>query len=127
MHERRTVRSRQMTTALYLYLARRAQALGLDALAVASREGLLVSGTARDACDLETLAALAPVLAGDRASPSFIGCAMELASGASSEPKVDAASFDVEGEPFYLAWIGGIPPRVGEVQDTMVRLTGAGC
>lgn len=117
MRERRIARSTEPKTAIYLFLLQKAQKLGLGALALASREGLLVAGTRSDqAVDLETLAALSPALSGDEAvSPSFIGRALPGES-------ISASRFEVDGEPFYLAAVGGVPPRRSEVSETLDRL-----
>lgn len=117
MNERRVVRSHEPKTAIYLYLVQKAQKLGLRALALASGEGLLVTGTtSEEAIDLEALAALGPALSGeDEVSPSFIGSALPGGS-------MDAARFDLSGESFYLAGIGGPLPRLGEVKETLARI-----
>jgi hypothetical protein len=94
MKERRIVRSSEPKTAIYLYLVHQAQKLGLRALALVSAEGLLVTGTKSDErIDLEELAAIGP-----------------------------RKRFDLFGEPFYLAGIGGTLPGIGEVKATLARI-----
>jgi hypothetical protein len=117
MNERRIVRSQEPKTAIYLYLVHKAQKLGLRALALASGEGLLVTGTCGDdRIDLEELAAIGPAINGDSDLwPSFIKKALPGGT-------IDAAKFDLEGEPFYLTGIGGPLPRIGEVQETLARI-----
>ena len=117
MIERRIVRSSEPKTALYLYLVSVAQKLGLRALALASREGLLVTGTrGAEAIDLDTFAALGPAISGEEdVSPSFIGRALPAGP-------VDAARFEVQGEPFYLAGVGGTLPRIREVKAAIARI-----
>jgi hypothetical protein len=116
MIERRIVRSTEPKTAIYLYLVTMAQKLGLSAVALASREGLLVTGTrGNEAIDLDALAALGPAISGEEdVSPSFIQRAVP--------GHVDAARFEVQGEPFYLAGIGGTLPRVKDVMEAISRI-----
>jgi hypothetical protein len=116
MIERRIVRSQEPKTAVYLYLVSIAQKLGLRALALASGEGLLVTGTKSEAgIDLEALAALGPAISGEEdVSPSFI---RKTVPG-----YVDAARVDVQGEPFYLAGVGGLLPRAKEVSEALARI-----
>ena|SRR5687768_13673042 len=117
MNERRIVRSQEPKTAIYLYLVHKAQKLGLRALALASGEGLLVTGTCgSEEIDLEALAAVGPAISGDSdVWPSFIKKAVPGGT-------IDAARFDLEGEPFYLAGVGGPLPRIGEVKETLARI-----
>jgi hypothetical protein len=117
MIERRIVRSHEPKTAIYLYLVHLAQRLGLTGLALASGEGLLVTGTRTDErIDLDALAALGPAISGEEdVSPSFIQRALPSGSA-------DATRVDVQGEAFYLAGIGGTLPRVGEVSETLARI-----
>jgi hypothetical protein len=110
MHERRTNRSSTPQEAVHLFLQAIAARHGLEALALANEDGLLMAGAAADgtALDLDWIGAVGCVCAvRGRRGPS-LGALVERVTGGRH---LEAAEIVVRGERLYLAGIGRILGR----------------
>ncbi len=114
MHERRTKRSGTPQEAAHLFLQSVAARHGLQALALATDEGLLIAGVvvpSGSPVDLDGIGAIASVCACSRTparrGPS-LGAMVERATGGQH---LEAAEIVLRGERLYLAAVGGrLPP-----------------
>jgi hypothetical protein len=124
MHERRTKRSGTPQEAAHLFLQSIAARHGLQALALASDEGLLIAGIALPSSaplDLDWIGAIASVCAGsspNRRGPS-LGALVERATGGRH---LEAAEIVLRGERLYLAAVGGAVPAGREVWAGIERI-----
>jgi len=125
MHERRTQRSGTPQEAAHLFFRSVAARHGLQALALASEEGLLIAGAAAPSSspvDLDWIGALASVCASSR-SPSrrgpSLGALVERATGGRH---LESAEIVLRGERLYLAAVGGRLPTGPEVMAGIERI-----
>ena len=108
MHERRTRRSGTPQEAAHLFLRSIVARDGLQALALASEDGLLIAGAVAASgtpVDLDWIGAIASVCAGPlRRRESSLGALVEQATGGRY---LEAAEILLRGERLYLAAVGG--------------------
>lgn len=116
MDERRRERSENPWMAGDLYLQHVAEEHGLDQLTLATREGLLLSGTG-DRTLSNRLAAVAPVFAEEPATLRP-GMLEELAQG---QP-VQLWRVTIRERPFYLIGFGELTDMPEEVQSAFDRI-----
>jgi hypothetical protein len=125
MHDRRTRRSGTPHEAAHLFLQSIAARHGLQALALANEEGLLIAGVVAPSgtpVDLDWIGALASVCAcahpPTRRGPS-LGALVERATGGRH---LEAAEIVLRGERLYLAAVGGRLPTGPEVLAGIERI-----
>ncbi len=125
MHERRTRRSGTPQEAAHLFLQSLTARHGLEALALAGEDGLLIAGAVTPSgspVDLDWIGALASVCAGPLPpacrGPS-LGALVERATGGRH---LEAAEIVLRGERLYLAAVGGRVPAGPEVLAGIERI-----
>ena len=125
MHERRTKRSGTPQEAAHLFLQAVAARHGLQALALASEDGLLIAGFVAPSgspVDLDWIGAIASVCACSRSparrGPS-LGALVERATGGRH---LESAEIVLRGERLYLAAVGGRLPAGPEVRAGIARI-----